>query len=149
MKESLIFEQASPNDAAALHKIDSALFGGTTWSYETFEAELSALNRYYLLAKDAKSREIVGFAGSSFDGETVDLLTISVLPSHRRLGIGKSLLNQHIKTAKDVGAKQIMLEVRSDNGPAINLYKSLRFEQISIRKRYYKTVDALVLRLVL
>jgi ribosomal-protein-alanine N-acetyltransferase len=41
-----------------------------------------------------------------------------------------------------------MLEVRSDNGPAIALYDRFGFERISSRTDYYgPSVDALIMRL--
>ena len=48
------------------------------------------------------------------------------------------------------GAEEVFLEVRADNDSAQNLYRSLGFEQLAVRKGYYKGgVDALVMRLAL
>jgi N6-L-threonylcarbamoyladenine synthase len=47
-----------------------------------------------------------------------------------------------------LGSEQLMLEVRADNQSAIALYRSMGFEQIDLRRRYYQPsgVDALVMR---
>ena len=56
------------------------------------------------------------------------------------------LLNKVIDIAKRYNSKKIMIEVRSKNSVAINFYKKNKFEQISIRKDYYKNPsdDALI-----
>ena len=42
--------------------------------------------------------------------------------------------------------KPIMLEVNVKNLPAISLYKKMGFKQISLRKNYYNTDDAIIMR---
>ena len=41
--------------------------------------------------------------------------------------------------------KDITLEVRIDNYPAIKVYKDNGFEQTAIRKGYYKGIDGLLM----
>lgn len=73
--------------------------------------------------------------------DTVDLLDIAVHPDLRRQGIGRALCDA-------VLCKQTLLEVRASNTDAIEFYKKLGFEQISVRKNYYSapTEDALIFR---
>ena len=40
----------------------------------------------------------------------------------------------------------IMLEVSTDNRPAINLYKKVGFQIINVRKNYYENKDAYVMK---
>jgi N6-L-threonylcarbamoyladenine synthase len=59
---------------------------------------------------------------------------------------------QHlVEIASMAGAESLSLEVRADNAAAKNLYTSLGFEQISVRKGYYQPsgVDALVMQLAI
>ena len=42
-------------------------------------------------------------------------------------------------------SKDITLEVRESNYPAINLYKKFGFTKLAIRKNYYKNEDALLM----
>jgi ribosomal protein S18 acetylase RimI-like enzyme len=51
--------------------------------------------------------------------------------------------------ARKRGAREVFLEVRADNPGAQTLYRSLGFEQIGVRPRYYQPddVDAIVMRL--
>lgn len=50
-----------------------------------------------------------------------------VAPSFRRRGIASAMLDEIKKTAKEIGASKIELEVWSFNESAINLYKKLGF----------------------
>ena len=40
--------------------------------------------------------------------------------------------------------KQIQLEVSSNNTTAINLYKSYDFQEVGLRKKYYRNYDGLL-----
>ena len=48
---------------------------------------------------------------------------------NRNLGYGSQTLNQIISLAKEIGIKQVHLQVRKDNYPAIRLYKKYGFIQ--------------------
>jgi ribosomal-protein-alanine acetyltransferase len=81
--------------------------------------------------------------------EEADLLKICVLPAYRRRGIGKILLEEAKKYAKNNGIKKILLEVAVNNPSAIYFYERFGFQKIAQRKGYYKinqtTVDANVM----
>ena len=49
-----------------------------------------------------------------------------------------------MRSAKNIGAERMLLEVRVDNSPALALYKNYGFEIMGLRKRYYQpeNVDA-------
>ena len=49
---------------------------------------------------------------------------------------------------RQLDAYQLSLEVRASNSPAIALYESLGFQQVGLRKNYYRKPkeDALILR---
>jgi ribosomal-protein-alanine N-acetyltransferase len=79
-----------------------------------------------------------------------DVQTIAVVPEFEGLGIGSALLTQLIDEARRRGALDVLLEVRADNPRAQRLYLRFGFEQIHIRRRYYRDgVDALIMRLQL
>ena len=46
-------------------------------------------------------------------------------------------MNHMIQTALSKGAKKMTLEVRAGNVVAQNLYTSLGFERVGIRRKYY------------
>ena len=71
---------------------------------------------------------------------------IAVLPEHRRLGIGKKILEFVIQKSKDE-LEFISLEVRVSNHAAISLYEKLGFKNVGLRKRFYTnpTEDAIIM----
>ena len=84
--------------------------------------------------------------------DELHLLNITVSPKLRRLGIGIKMMNAIEGVAAQQKMPRIILEVRPSNEAALQLYESLGYEQIGLRKNYYpvNTVsglreDALVL----
>ena len=53
---------------------------------------------------------------------------LAVLPEHRGRGIGRLLLDEVEKRARQRGCCKLTLEVRTDNGRAIGLYERFGFE---------------------
>jgi ribosomal protein S18 acetylase RimI-like enzyme len=79
-----------------------------------------------------------------FDDMEIDY--VATFPSFRRKGGGALLMRIAESIAKKGAAKRILLEVATQNRAAINLYASLSFQRIGLRKWYYKDGDdALVL----
>jgi ribosomal-protein-alanine N-acetyltransferase len=65
--------------------------------------------------------------------------TIGVDPVYQGHGIGRRLLDELLGFAE---GGVVYLEVRTDNEAAIALYRSVGFEQIGLRKRYYRVSGA-------
>jgi RimJ/RimL family protein N-acetyltransferase len=65
----------------------------------------------------------------------VGVLSVALLKQFRGQGIGKEILIQSLKQAKELGIWRIELEVFADNKPAIALYKQLGFVEEGIKKR--------------
>lgn len=113
-------------------------------------AELRLRHGYYLIAHRPGDDRIAAYAGlfAPQGAPTADIQTIAVAPDARRQGLGRVMMLQLLNEARRRGAREVFLEVRSDNPDAQSLYRSLGFEQISVRKRYYPDgQDALIMRL--
>lgn len=67
-----------------------------------------------------------------------EILRIAVDKKLRGVGLGKKLLSSVLCEMKEDGINEVFLEVRSTNQGAIALYKSVGFEEIGIRKGYYR-----------
>jgi ribosomal-protein-alanine N-acetyltransferase len=66
------------------------------------------------------------------------IVSIAVLPEHRRKGIGEAIIEKAMeKMHTDYNAKQCFLEVRVTNEPAIGMYKKLGFEITRTIRGYY------------
>ncbi|QWE31689.1 GNAT family N-acetyltransferase [Polynucleobacter sp. Adler-ghost] len=69
--------------------------------------------------------------------DELHLLNITVSPKLRRLGIGVKMMNAIEGVAVQQNMPRIILEVRPSNESALQLYRSLGYEQIGLRKSYY------------
>ena len=79
--------------------------------------------------------------------DEAEILTLAVDPSVQRRGLGRSLLEQAMATARQQGAGTLFLEVASGNGAARALYAASGFATVGCRRGYYPGGgDALVLR---
>ena len=137
-------------DLAVVVSMEREVYRTDAWTMGQFKEELAAVprNRYYLVAQNEVG-EIVGYAGTfSPDlGLDADVLTLTVLPNYRRMGIGRAMLDQLITWAKIRKAPAIFLEVREGNVEASPLYKSAGFEPISTRSNYYSLgVNAVIMK---
>lgn len=91
-----------------------------------------------------ENREIVAYLLCSVIGDYAEILNIATHPDYRKKGLAKKLLAYWLNF-DHIRHNQIILEVRSKNTPAINLYTQFGFRQIHIRKNYYEDDDALVM----
>lgn len=90
--------------------------------------------------------EIIGYIGGYFYLEDGEILNFLIDENHQHLGFGSTLFSSLLQEAKQKGIKRVTLEVKSNNYKAIKFYKKFNFEQISIRKNYYKDKeDAIVM----
>ena len=116
------------------------------WKLKTLQNELTSPNRYYICAK--YNNDIVGFCGINICFDYIDLMNIVVNKNCRNLGIGSILLNNIITYSKSQqNINSILLEVNENNLTAIKLYTNFGFKIISIRKNYYKTDSAIIMKL--
>lgn len=116
------------------------------WSPSLFLAEMSEeRNRTYLVAK--VGRELVGYAGLNCWGDEAHVTTIAVNPEWHRRKIGTRLLYELVRSAQDMGATAVSLEVRVSNWGAQRMYAEFGFRPVGVRKNYYQEVseDALVM----
>ncbi len=89
-----------------------------------------------------------GFCVMLLSLDTADLVDIAVLPEYRKQGRAQALMDFSHKECTARGVKEVFLEVRMSNAPAIALYKKQGYTEISVRRKYYSapTEDALIMR---
>jgi ribosomal-protein-alanine N-acetyltransferase len=77
-----------------------------------------------------------------------ELEFVLVAPQARRRGIGTALMETVLAWARDLGAKEIWLEVRKSNVHAVRLYERCGFAITGCRPGYYvdPVEDALLMR---
>lgn len=88
-----------------------------------------------------KEDEIIGYIYYSDIYDRVEINQFEVESIYRNCGKGNLLLNYLINYVK----KDITLEVKEDNTPAINIYLKNGFVKTAIRKGYYNGVDGILM----
>ena len=113
------------------------------WPDIAVRGELTNKLALWLVAME--NGEVVGYVGSQTVLQEADMMNIAVSDAHRRRGIARMLVEELIRQLE---AYQLSLEVRASNAPAIALYENLGFQQVGLRKNYYRNPkeDALILR---
>lgn len=109
------------------------------WNYNVLKRDLESHISHYICAK--QDGIIVGFGGIWTIVDTAHIANIVVKKDMRKMGIGSSILQELMKICKELNMKEITLEVNQHNTAAFNLYKKFGFEQIGLRKKYYKGFD--------
>jgi len=134
-------------DVPEVKALEDALFPVDAWTQDMFHNELAevGISREVMVARLAG--KIVGYVSLRFVADEGDVVTIAVDTSVQKQGVGTLMMDWLETTAKVRGVKNLFLEVRSDNIPAIAMYLARDFERIDLRRNYYDTgVDAYVMR---
>jgi [ribosomal protein S18]-alanine N-acetyltransferase len=140
-----------PMTAAHVERLmahEQELFGTESWSPNSYLAEIAdTRNRYYIAIENAAG-ELHGWAGLLMAGDQAEILTIGVTRAAQRRGLARRMLVALYEEAIRRGGRELFLEVRVDNVPAISLYESEGFARIGQRRGYYEhgRVDAVVMR---
>ncbi|WP_313676261.1 ribosomal protein S18-alanine N-acetyltransferase [Mycolicibacterium sp.] len=143
----VVFDGLTRRDAARCAELESLLFSGDDpWPEAAFVRELAARHNRYVAARVGDT--LVGYAGISRLGRVrpfeYEIHTVGVDPAYQGHGIGRAMMTRLLD---DVDGA-VFLEVRTDNEPAMALYRSLGFVTVGVRKRYYRAsgADAFTMR---
>ncbi|MCK5720609.1 MAG: ribosomal protein S18-alanine N-acetyltransferase [Thiomargarita sp.] len=105
------------------------------WNKQVFT---DCLNAKYIAKVLEKGEYLVAYALMSIVLDEANILNICVSPTQQGNGYGEKVLNYLLDLAEINLIQTIFLEVRASNKIAINLYKKLGFNQVGIRKNYYR-----------
>jgi ribosomal-protein-alanine acetyltransferase len=144
-------QDASLKHLDRLCEIEQKCFKSEAFTRQQIANLLAHPNSVSLIAKD--NHNIIGFIIGVIFHEREKLaghiLTIDVYPSHRRMGIGSTLLKQIEKIFAGKGVKTCYLEAREDNVAALNLYRKLGYKKVGNLKNYYKDAHGILFEKVL
>lgn len=120
--------------AEALTAIHRACFPHY-WNLDAFNDFFSVEGTHALLIEDA------AMVVYRVQHEQADIITIAVLPDHRRQGLAKALMEQALAHIRTLGATTLFLDVEEGNTAATQLYQGLGFKENRRRKLYYRQKD--------
>lgn len=93
--------------------------------------------------------KLLGYCILAVALDEAHILNLCVSLEHRGQGLGGSLLDRLLSKARQSNCRRIFLEVRPSNGAALALYAGRDFEQVGLRRDYYRSAngreDAVVL----
>ncbi len=141
----MIFTDMMPDHVPQVADLENLCFSDP-WDEASVASELTNELSYWLVAVDGG--QVVGYVGSqTVLGET-DMMNIAVHPDHRRQGVAETLVDALVAGLRQRGSHCLTLEVRESNLAAQRLYEKLGFQQVGLRKNYYRNPkeNALILR---
>jgi ribosomal-protein-alanine N-acetyltransferase len=134
----------SLSDLESILQIENQSFPKSSYDWTTF------LNLHYLYPETflvhvntisgQKEEQILGYVIFSQDGH---IISIAVLPRHRRKGIGTQLLRRAMKVRH---IRKVWAEVRTSNQGAQLFYLKMGFQITDRVPNYYGNEDALIVQ---
>ncbi len=132
------FRRSTPHDISLIEAAEADIFPDP-WSRESISSVIC--DRFSMCFTAIKDGELVGYILGRLIAPEGEIYRIAIMPKYRRRGIGYRLLDYARKTERGRGLECLFLEVRSENTPAISLYKAYGFSEIGRRRGYYKNPD--------
>ncbi len=155
--QTLRFQPLDASWAADVAALEASVMGSDAWNEAQIIDDLPRSDRTWwaaYLSNDATTRTVshetdtlIGYAGGWIvDGE-VQILKVASSPDHRQQGIARALIERVASDARDLGAREMSLEVRVSNTGAHRFYERLGLGNIGTRPRYYSDKeDAFIFR---
>jgi len=147
----MLIRVAVPEDIRPMMTLAGQSESAAHWSAREYDALFApeAPERVALVAC-AEPGGIAGFVIARC-GVEWEIENVVVDERMRQRGIGRLLIQEVIRGARERGATDVFLEVRESNAAARGLYANTGFKEVGRRAWYYQNLDedALVLRLLL
>jgi [ribosomal protein S18]-alanine N-acetyltransferase len=146
--ERVVWRPLAADDLGYVSVLEAQIHAAP-WSLGNFRDALLA--GYQTLVAECDHR-IIAFGVLMLAPGEAQILNVSVVPDHRREGLGRAIMKRFLDTARARGAEQCFLEVRASNAGAIALYATEGFVTVGRRDGYYPMTattpreDALVMR---
>ena len=121
---------------------------GSGWSLKSLERELTLEHSRVVVIREKPRCLPVALMVYWVLADGLELINMHTLPSCRRCGLGRAMLQYLQADCVSLRRDAIFLDVRSSNEPALGLYESMGFYQVGRRKGYYDggAEDALLMR---
>jgi ribosomal-protein-alanine N-acetyltransferase len=143
-----VLSEAGPRDARDLAALHATAFR-RGWSEDEFRRLLGERN--VLAHRAMAGPALAGFILSRSAADEAEILSVAVVRARRGRGLGRALLDLHLRRLAGFGVQAVFLEVDADNAAAQRLYARAGFREVGRRAGYYAqagghAATALVLR---
>jgi ribosomal-protein-alanine N-acetyltransferase len=140
--------EAGPADAEAIAALHAASFH-RGWSEDDVRRLL--LDHAVMTHCAAINGDVTGFIMSRRATDEAEILSVAVESGQQGRGVGRRLLDWHLRHLAGQGTRAVFLEVEENNVAAIKLYRRAGFREVGRRPNYYpqgggKSANALILR---
>ncbi len=125
------------NDVSTIIKYDLIMLGETLGE-EIIKDHInnSDLMKYFVM-ENKDNKEIIGQMSLWIDIDKAQINNFYILKKYQKQNLGKKFLRYIINYLYLNNLKEITLEVKKSNIPAIKLYELFDFKVVSVRKNYY------------
>ncbi|GGE24602.1 ribosomal protein S18-alanine N-acetyltransferase [Streptococcus himalayensis] len=140
MIELQILDGQQGDWAGKIHDLLLDVYDVSPWTVEQIASDLeNPLTQYTIALENAR---VVGFLAIQESDFEVEILHIAVRKAYQGRGLARQLFSMLPQQ------KEIFLEVRASNSPALRFYQKEEFTPIARRKNYYHAPmeDAIIMK---
>ena len=133
-------QRYEPGDFETLHAIDRACYPrGIAYSRSTLRHFLELPGADCLVARTGAGPEsaVAGFIVVEAEGAEAHVITIDVMESHRRAGVGTALLRAIEERLAARGVRQVELETATSNAAAVAFWEGHGYRKTGVMRGYY------------
>jgi [ribosomal protein S18]-alanine N-acetyltransferase len=133
-------------DFGSIHRLDQDCFApGIAYSKWSLQYFLNLATADCLVAEEEK--KIVGFVLAETNPPLAHIITLDVAESHRKKGVGSTLLREMEEHFAFHGIQTVLLETAVDNESGIAFWERHGYRSQAVVKRYYLgKIDAYEMR---
>lgn len=132
------FEILSREHIDEICEIEKLCFPYEEWTYGMIESEIDNKISVFIVGVDENEKSVVCYGCVWCIADIGEITNIAVLPKYQGMGLGDKTLTILTKICIENGMREINLEVKQGNVPAIKLYEKHGFKEVGIRPKYYK-----------
>ena len=135
----MIFRRATEDDLFELLRIEDECFGRERFSVDIVRAFILRADAFTVVADDKELGRIVGSASCLISESAGEgrIASVAVLKELRHQGIGSGLLGECERILLQFSLRKYVLEVETDNMPAILLYTHRGYDVTGTLRDYY------------
>lgn len=134
----VVYRPLDAAHGAEVAALEQRLMGSDAWSAALVLDELPRKDRVWWAAyAEENADQLIGYAGGWIIDGQLQILKVAVVPECQKTGIARKLLALLAADARDLGAKETLLEVRKGNKGAQAFYQALGLNKIAVRPGYY------------